>query len=409
MVRERSVAAHLRWPAIQVWLGRAGLAAYLVVLVTYILQNGLPTHRIDQTIWILAGIVAAKLGRNWRVHVRAIVDWLPLLAALMLYDFTRGIADTLGMPVRVSELVDAERFLFAGQLPTVWLQQRFYTPGDPQWWDVVASAVYFSHFVVPWAIAAAFYMMSKPLWWRYIRIVLLLSYAGLLTYILVPAAPPWYAAWSGTIDETVERNIGSGWAVIGLRFASAWFNDVRADANAVAALPSLHAAFALLVTVGLWPVVRHWLPRIPLAGFPVAMGVTLVYSGEHYVVDVLLGFAYVALIVLGLRVWDRWKQQRPALPEPGPFFEDRTSVELADLAKQVTGASQIGGPHEQSVAARTLGNGVPDTGIEQRVRKSAQVIGDGPLGDGYEQPVLRTSVDRRLPERPTRDQDQRTE
>ena len=405
MVRQQSVAAHLRWPAIQVWLGRAGLAAYLVVLVTYILQNGLPTHRIDQTIWILAGIVAAKLGRNWRVYVRAIVDWLPLLAALMLYDFTRGIADTLGMPVRVAELVDAERFLFAGQLPTVWLQERFYTPGDPQWWDVVASAVYFSHFVVPWAIAAAFYMISRPLWWRYIRIVLLLSYAGLLTYILVPAAPPWYAAWSGTIDETVERNIGSGWAVIGLRFASAWFNDIRADANAVAALPSLHAAFALLVTVGLWPVVRHWLPRILLVGFPVAMGVTLVYSGEHYVVDVVLGFAYVALIVLGLRVWDRWKQQRTPLQEPA--LEPRPSVQPAGLAKQVTGASQIGGPHEQPVPSGSIGNGVPDTGLEQSVLQNAEVIGDDYLGDGYEQPVLRIAVDQRpsLPERPPRDQD----
>ncbi|HEX6337313.1 MAG TPA: phosphatase PAP2 family protein [Jiangellaceae bacterium] len=405
MVRAQSAAARLSWPAIQPWLGRAGLAGYLVVLVTSILRDGLPTHRIDQTIWILVGIIAAKLGRNWRVHVRAVVDWLPLLGALMLYDFTRGIADTLGMPLRVGELVDAERFLFAGQLPTVWLQERFYTAGDPQWWDVVASAVYFSHFVVPWAIAAAFYMVSRPLWWRYIRIVLLLSYAGLLTYILVPAAPPWYAAWSGTIDEPVERNIGSGWAVIGLRFASAWFNDVRADANAVAALPSLHAGFALLVTVGLWPVVRHWLPRILLAAFPIAMGVTLVYSGEHYVVDVLLGFAYVALIVLGLRVWDRWKQQWRPLQEPA--VEPGRSVEPANLAKQVTGASQIGGPHKQPVPTGAVGNGVPDAAVEQNVLKGAQVINDDALGDGYEQTVLRASVDKRLSfaERPTRDQD----
>jgi len=191
--------------------------------------------------------------------------------------------------------------------------------------------------------------------------------------------------------------------VIGLRFASAWFNDIRADANAVAALPSLHAAFALLVTVGLWPVVRHWLPRILLAGFPIAMGVTLVYSGEHYVVDVLLGFAYVAFILLGLRVWDRWKQQAP--PSRGSALEPRTSVEPAGLALQVTGTRQIGGPHEQSVATRAIGNGVPDPGLEQRVLKSTQVIGDDSLGDGYEQSVLRTSVDKRLPERPTRDQD----
>ncbi|HEX5994113.1 MAG TPA: phosphatase PAP2 family protein [Jiangellales bacterium] len=405
MTREESVPVRLSWPVVQPWLGRAGLTVYLIVLVTSIVRDGLPTHRIDQTIWILAGIVAAKLGRNWRVHLRAIVDWLPLLGALLLYDFTRGIADTLGMPLRVAELVDAERFLFAGELPTVWLQERFYTPGDPQWWDVVASAVYFSHFVVPWAIAAAFYMVSRPLWWRYIRIVLLLSYAGLLTYILVPAAPPWYAAWSGTIDEPVERNIGSGWAVIGLRFASAWFNDVRADANAVAALPSLHAGFALLVTVGMWPVARHWLLRILLAGFPIAMGVTLVYSGEHYVVDVLLGFAYVALIMLGLRAWDRWNQQRILAQGGAP--ESGTSAESASLAEQTTGASQIGRPYEQSVASRATGNGVPDAGFEQSALKRPHVIRDQPVGDGYEQTMLRTSAGQRpsAPERPPRSQD----
>ncbi|HEX6234475.1 MAG TPA: phosphatase PAP2 family protein [Jiangellaceae bacterium] len=405
MTREESVAGRLTWPAIQQWLGRAGLTAYLVVLVTYILRDGLPTHRIDQTIWILAGIVAAKLGRNWRVHARAIVEWLPLLGALMLYDFTRGIADTLGMPLRVAELVDAERFLFGGQLPTVWLQERFYTRGDPQWWDVVASAVYFSHFVVPWAIAAGFYMVSRPLWWRYIRIVLLLSYTGLLTYILLPAAPPWYAAWNGTIDETVERNIGSGWAVIGLRFASAWFNDVRADANAVAALPSLHAGFALLVTVGLWPVVRHWLPRILLVAFPLAMGVTLVYSGEHYVVDILLGFAYVGLIVLGLRLWDRWRQQPPVLPEP--TAAPVPSVEPPDLAKQVAGPGQVGRPHEEPVATGILGDGAPDAGLEQKVVNGAQVLGGDSFSNRLEQPVLPTAFDQRvaLPKRPQRSQD----
>jgi membrane-associated phospholipid phosphatase len=388
---------------IQPWIGRVGLVAYLAVLVGFILSNGLPTHRIDQTIWILAGIIAAKLGRSWRIHARAIVDWMPLLAALTLYDFTRGIADTLGMPLRVAELVNAERFLFGGELPTVWLQERFYTPGDPQWWDVAASAVYFSHFVVPWAIAAAFYVVSRPLWWRYIRMVLLLSYAGLLTYILFPAAPPWYAAWNGTIDVEVQRNIASGWAVIGLRIAGAWFDEVRADANAVAALPSLHAGFALLVAVGLWPVVRHWLPRMLLLLFPLAMGVTLVYSGEHYVVDVLLGFAYVGLIMLGLRLWDRWWQQARV---PRKAVE-QASAEPADLADQVASSRQVVRPHEQPVPAGSLGDSAPHAGVEQNVLKGAQVVGGDAFGDRFEQPIFRTGVDQQfpLPKRASRNQD----
>ncbi len=394
-----SAPVQSRWTVVQPWIGRAGLVAYLAVLIGYVLVNGLPTHRIDQTIWILAGIIAAKLGRSWRVHARAIVDWLPLLGALMLYDFTRGIADTLGMPVRVVELVNVERFLFGGELPTVWLQQHFYRPGDPQWWDVAAAAVYFSHFVVPWAIAAAFYMVSRGLWWRYIRIVLLLSYTGLMTYILLPAAPPWYASWTGVIDDDVQRNIGSGWSVIGLRIAAAWFNDVRADANAVAALPSLHAGFALLVAVGLWPVVRHWMPRILLVLFPLAMGATLVYSGEHYVVDVLLGYAYVGIIMAGLRLWDRRRQRSRV--------SSQASAESADLADQASGAREVGWPDEQPVSTGRLGDGVPDAGVGQHGLDRVQIVNGDPIGNGLEQPVLRIAAEGRsvLPDRPPRDKD----
>ena len=407
MTREQTVTALSRWTAIQPWLGRAGLAAYLIVLVSFIARNGLPTDRVDQTIWILIGIVAAKLGRNWRLHVRAVVDWVPLLGALLLYDYSRGIADTFGMPVRVTELVDVERALFGGTIPTVWLQDQFYTPGVVRWWDVAAGVIYMSHFIVPWALAAGFYIASRTLWWRYIRMVLLLSYAGLLTYILLPAAPPWYASSVGVIEDHVHRNATAGWwEVIGLPFAGTWFDErVQADSNAVAALPSLHAGFALLVCIGLWPIVRHWLPRILLAAFPVSMSLTLIYGGEHYAIDVLLGFVYVGLILLGLRLWDRWWQE-PRAPQP-PGEESRPLTEPSDLADQVTGPSQVGRPNEQPVPARSLGHGVPDAGVEQNVLNRAQVVDGDPLSDGYEQPVLRATIDQGfpLPKRPTRNQD----
>ena len=61
----------------------------------------------------------------------------------------------------------------------------------------------------------------------------------------------------------------------------------------MAAVPSLHAAYALLIALFLWPLARGaW--RIPLAAYPVAMGFALVYTAEHYVVDVLLGWVYAA-------------------------------------------------------------------------------------------------------------------
>lgn len=380
------VASVSTWP-----LGRIGLAAYLAVLVTYVIRVGIPTDRIGQTAWILAGIAAAKLGRPWREHVRALVDWLPLLAALMLYDHTRGIADTLGMPVRVGELVDAELAIFGGALPTVWMQERFYTPGDPQWWDVVASVVYFSHFVLPWALAAVLYVLSRALWWGYVRKVLLLSYAGLLTYVLVPAAPPWYAAQVGLIAEDVDRNIGAGWSVIGLRFAGAWLERAQAGSNLVAALPSLHAAFALLVSVALWPLVRSRWIRAVLVAFPVAMGATLVYSGEHYVVDVLLGWVYVAAVVAALRLWDRLRTGRSA---------------SAHAAEDVAGRHRVLRPDEQPVAPAATGDGAANGRRGERLPETVDFHAAGGVGDRLEEAVVRPALDDGGPaaERPARKQ-----
>ncbi|NDL59697.1 phosphatase PAP2 family protein [Phytoactinopolyspora sp. XMNu-373] len=309
--------------------GRIGFALYLAVLLWYCLNVGVPIDRIGQTVWIVAGILAAGLGRTWQQHVRVFLDWIPLVAALVLYDHTRGIADTLGMTVRIGELVRVEEWLFLGELPTVWLQERLYDAAQVRWWDVPVAIVYFTHFVLPWAIAAVFYFRSRPLWIRYIRRVLLLTYTGLLTYVLLPAAPPWYAARVGEISDEVARISTRGWWELGLSFADVMLKDAQAQSNQVAALPSLHSAFALLSVVALWPVVGHlygrWLVgrvplgtvlgvglRVVLALFPLAMGFTLVYGGEHYVVDVLAGWLYVVLVCAVARWWEHRASVRPA-------------------------------------------------------------------------------------------------
>ena len=56
-------------------------------------------------------------------------------------------------------------------------------------------------------------------------------------------------------------------------------------------------ATALLVAGFLWPVVGRWW-RVALGAYVVAMGLALVYTGEHYVVDVVAGWL-TAAVALG--------------------------------------------------------------------------------------------------------------
>ena len=143
--------------------------------------------------------------------------------------------------------------------------------------------------------------------------------------MLYPAIPPWMAARFGEVDpivRTAPRGWGHRW--IHLDIAQ---DVVRAGwdtANLVAAVPSLHAGYTALVAVMLWPTARPAV-RALLALYVIAMGFVLVLSGEHYVFDVLVGWAYVAVVCL---VWNRLERQ------PVPFWRRSLKIGAGSPAAQ---------------------------------------------------------------------------
>ena len=301
-------AAHLRG------LRRLAVTAYVVVLAVYCVRQGVPTDRLLQAVWIVAGMTLAMIGRPWRAIGRLYLDWTPFIGLLLAYDFTRGVADTLGFPIHVAGPVHADEAMFApllhGGLPTVWLQDHLYDPATVHWWDVVVALVYFSHFVLPWALAGVLYVRSRALWASYAVEIITLSAAGLATYVLYPGAPPWYASQVGLAPAGIDRIATRGWSVIGLHDAGVLLTNLQAQGNPVAAMPSLHAATTLLVTAVLWRLTRRRWVKALLALYPPTMAFALVYGGEHYVIDVLVGWGYVVVILAVLTAIRRARARR---------------------------------------------------------------------------------------------------
>src|SRR4051794_26045764 len=64
----------------------------LVAFLATCLDEGLPTDRVVLLTWVLAALAVQSLGRGWRALVRLLVDWVPLVAVLLLYDLSRGLA-----------------------------------------------------------------------------------------------------------------------------------------------------------------------------------------------------------------------------------------------------------------------------------------------------------------------------
>jgi hypothetical protein len=287
-----------RWALVR----RIALLAYALAFVVACLTWGVPFQRELVIAWTCGALACASIGRAPREIAQLAFDWVPFAGLLIVYDLTRGAADSLGAPVHTTEMIDADAWLFGGQAPTEWLQGHLLDSNQVHWWDVGFALVYSSHFIVPFAVAGILWARNRDWFVGYAMRFLTLSFAGLATYIAFPAAPPWMAAENGALDG-VSRSTARGWQAIDLHAAQV-FEKGQASANQVAAVPSLHAAFAALVAIYLWPRVhRAWRPLLAL--YALAMGLTLVATGEHYAVDVLLGWAYAGVVAAAWTAWER--------------------------------------------------------------------------------------------------------
>lgn len=286
------------------------MAAYAIAFVVWWRLIGLPSDIITATGWLWLASICWRIDRPFRHHLAFLRDWLPLVVVLTVYDISRGLADNGAQP-HVTELIEADRWMFGGEIPTLWLQERLYDVAAVHWWDAIVSWTYFSHFVATPAIALVLWLRNRPQWARFIRRWIALSAAGLTTYFLYPAAPPWWAAQAELIDH-VARISSRGWRAIGLHNAGHLLSQAQNLSNPVAAMPSLHSAFALFTVLFFADRVRRrWWPL--LGAYPVLMGFSLVYAGEHWVIDVFVGWSYALAVFVLVALAERgWAARRAA-------------------------------------------------------------------------------------------------
>ena len=70
-------------------------------------------------------------------------------------------------------MIHADRDMFGwltgGEVPTMWLQHHLYDPHHMRWYDVLASLIYFSHFVVALIVAAVLWLRNRHRWASFVR------------------------------------------------------------------------------------------------------------------------------------------------------------------------------------------------------------------------------------------------
>lgn len=323
-----------------IWVRRTLMAGYLLATILWLKHTGrFPSDREILVGWIMGLALLATVGKNRREALVTLGSWAPFLLALFLYDFARAVGHWIGSPLAVRPQIEVDRVLGFGKLWTERLQDwliddkvglRTRPIADVErtlrsdqstmhWYDVLVSIVYQSHFVLPYLFAGYFWRRGQRLWRWYAGCFVAVTFVACAMFALVATAPPWYAARLGLIEQFPRVLAGRGWGRVGLHFAGRVIQKGQGTVNPFAAIPSLHSAEALLVSVFLWKFVSKWWRPI-LVAYPLAMCFTLVYSGEHYLIDVLLGWALVGLaLYVGLRLADRKGWRNPW--HDGPKFD----------------------------------------------------------------------------------------
>ncbi len=258
---------------------------YLIVATILMVKQGVGITPDRYLIVLLVGAVFLHRGKKF-IH-----DFFPFILLLIAYDFLRGFADDLNGMVHYIEPIRITQFLFNGHIPTVDLQHMFYTPGTLHWYDYLATYLYLLHFALPLGFAAVIWLYNRKYFIEFMVGLSVLSYAAFISYLIFPLAPPWLASQHGLLPPitkifnvvlhsfpdriqlpTIYRLIGP---------------------NLVAAIPSMHTAYATLVT--LFAVKFFGKLGLVFLLYTVGMWITIVYLGEHYVIDIAAGVLYAVV------------------------------------------------------------------------------------------------------------------
>src|SRR4051794_12714747 len=132
------------------------------------------------------------------------------------------------------------------------------------------------------------YLRRHDAFARFHNTILLANVIGLVGYVLMPTAPPRMFPTFGFADT-----LGS---IGGLNHGSGL---IELASNPYAAMPSLHAADALIVGVTLATLCRHKLARVAWAIWPVWVWFSVMATGNHFWLDVAAGIV-IALIALAI-------------------------------------------------------------------------------------------------------------
>lgn len=251
---------------------------------------------------------------NMSASVRSLLmAFLPMIVFVVVYDFMRVYPNYLVNPIDTRGLYELEKALFGIGIPDgVVIPSEFFKQNHWAWVDLLAGIFYLCWVPLPIIYGLYLYFTGRrALCLRFNSAFLLVNLIGFVGYYIHPAAPPWYVMDYGFVPDHSVGGQMAGLARFDEMTGLGIFNMLYGkNANVFAAVPSLHSAYVPVALFYAFKTKPSLFWRSLLAVVSVGIWFTAVYSGHHYIIDVLLG---ITCSVLGVTIFEtifKYKQAR---------------------------------------------------------------------------------------------------
>jgi hypothetical protein len=229
------------------------------------------------------------LPRGWSDLGRQFAIWFGFL---VIYQLARGVADRNPSKAFANGYKVFDFEMRVGHRMYELTFQQFVD--QKHWLEVLVSWTYWnSEFTVVGLALVWVYLRRHDAFHNFRNSVLLANVIGLIGYVFVPTAPPRLLG-VGFVDQHRD----------GL---------VNLTSNPYAAMPSLHAADALIVGVILFSVSRRWWSKALWAAWPVWVWFAVMATGNHFWLDCIAGIG-VALVAMAVVYRERLSGTLAARP-----------------------------------------------------------------------------------------------
>lgn len=221
------------------------------------------------------------------------------VAFAMLYDIMKMFPNYLFNQVDISQIYFLEKRLFGFVSEgTAVTPNEYFVSNHTLFLDILSALFYLNWMPVPIAFAIYLYFRNKRLYLDFALTFLLVNILGFIGYYLYPAAPPWYVELYGFDFKAGIPGNTAGFErfdeLIGIPVFGFLYSR---NSNVFAAVPSLHCAYPVVVLYyGI--IAKLGKPISLLLLFMAGIWFAAVYSGHHYIIDVILGVVCAGLGII---------------------------------------------------------------------------------------------------------------